>query len=390
MSNTGYVKFESLEEYDEITGNSTGVTKPNVEGDPDYIGPEFDGVTCPIPFPPPALLFPPSGFETFYGTEILLESLKIGDNPLNKVEFYSNDLLLDQKTSSPYELIYEIPQGINNILVKAFNGNGTITTGNVPISLIGSDIRPSNNTTNSTTLVDDYKSDSIASNFTIISEIWLRDDISRIYRSQSEIDNYFHSMVSAAGAYKSNGMRGIPYINQQPVLIFTGDVSDNIINIGSDRPVFINNDNTQVGFAFSEFSLEPNIYIFDLIFKYQTKPNILIMRTSTTSDDSLLFGINLDGDLFVKESNNPTITIPSRQINFQHGCKIGLMLDSTTYDVYLNGEKVMSGIKNDNDYTSVFLDDNSGNAFDGYIFSVSKVQPEATQFNLENLTEKRI
>lgn len=49
MANTGYKGWNTLEEYNINTGQATGNTKPNVEGDPDYVAPVYDDVICPIP-----------------------------------------------------------------------------------------------------------------------------------------------------------------------------------------------------------------------------------------------------------------------------------------------------------------------------------------------------
>lgn len=48
MARTGYKGYATLEEYDTVTGLPTGETKPNVEGDPDYVAPVEDLSTCPI------------------------------------------------------------------------------------------------------------------------------------------------------------------------------------------------------------------------------------------------------------------------------------------------------------------------------------------------------
>lgn len=43
----GKLAFESLEEIDLETGLPTGKTKPNIEGDPDYIPPTVNETECP-------------------------------------------------------------------------------------------------------------------------------------------------------------------------------------------------------------------------------------------------------------------------------------------------------------------------------------------------------
>lgn len=47
--NTGYKAWTTLEQYRADTGVATGLTKPNDPEDPDYVPPEFDPDTCPLP-----------------------------------------------------------------------------------------------------------------------------------------------------------------------------------------------------------------------------------------------------------------------------------------------------------------------------------------------------
>lgn len=47
--NTGLKVYAILIEMSTLTGQPTGVTKPNVPSDPDYIAPVVDHVTCPLP-----------------------------------------------------------------------------------------------------------------------------------------------------------------------------------------------------------------------------------------------------------------------------------------------------------------------------------------------------
>ncbi|MBV7533765.1 hypothetical protein [Chitinophaga sp. sic0106] len=48
MANTGKKHFALLVQYSATTGLPTGVLKPNVPGDPDYVEPVVDGVACPF------------------------------------------------------------------------------------------------------------------------------------------------------------------------------------------------------------------------------------------------------------------------------------------------------------------------------------------------------
>lgn len=48
MANTGIKVVLTLQQIDDNTGIPTGLTKPNIQGDPDYIAPYLDLVDCPI------------------------------------------------------------------------------------------------------------------------------------------------------------------------------------------------------------------------------------------------------------------------------------------------------------------------------------------------------
>lgn len=49
MANTGEKGWRTLEQYDTATGTATGVTKPNIDTDPDYVAPVEDLSMCPVP-----------------------------------------------------------------------------------------------------------------------------------------------------------------------------------------------------------------------------------------------------------------------------------------------------------------------------------------------------
>src|SRR5690606_33309794 len=44
----GYQGWNTLEEYDTYHGDATGITKPNVPGDPDYVAPVYNLSACSI------------------------------------------------------------------------------------------------------------------------------------------------------------------------------------------------------------------------------------------------------------------------------------------------------------------------------------------------------
>lgn len=47
--NTGQKAYATLEQYYLDDNTPTGVTKPNVISDPDYVAPVTDTTTCPLP-----------------------------------------------------------------------------------------------------------------------------------------------------------------------------------------------------------------------------------------------------------------------------------------------------------------------------------------------------
>jgi hypothetical protein len=50
MSNTGVKIYRFLKEVNIVSGLPTGLVKPNVSSDPDYVAPVADYATCPIEF----------------------------------------------------------------------------------------------------------------------------------------------------------------------------------------------------------------------------------------------------------------------------------------------------------------------------------------------------
>jgi hypothetical protein len=49
MANTGYKGWRILEQFDDVLNTLTGLEKPNVTGDPDYIAPVLNTEACPLP-----------------------------------------------------------------------------------------------------------------------------------------------------------------------------------------------------------------------------------------------------------------------------------------------------------------------------------------------------
>ncbi|KRT13714.1 hypothetical protein ASU31_23035 [Pedobacter ginsenosidimutans] len=63
MANTGYVGYSTLEQYIISNGSATGVTKPNISSDEDYIGPVKDESVCPPQ-------------QRFYNSEVIVYGTK--------------------------------------------------------------------------------------------------------------------------------------------------------------------------------------------------------------------------------------------------------------------------------------------------------------------------
>src|ERR1700744_1552994 len=47
MGYNGYKKYQILVQYDACTNQPTGIVKPNLPTDPDYVAPVYDPVMCP-------------------------------------------------------------------------------------------------------------------------------------------------------------------------------------------------------------------------------------------------------------------------------------------------------------------------------------------------------
>lgn len=96
--NTGNTGYATLEEYNTGTGTPTGVTKPNDSGDPDYIPPFSDPLTCPTG---------PDVTTASYGSN--LEIAKVEANYGTSVYF---DTVTDTEAGG-YQYLRALPRNIN-------------------------------------------------------------------------------------------------------------------------------------------------------------------------------------------------------------------------------------------------------------------------------------
>lgn len=85
MSNTGRKIVTTLKQYNVTTATYTGLTKPNVPGDPDYIPPVTDTDTCPLPigFTCPTIAL--AAAEDFIGYSFSMTPADYANTSINKV-----------------------------------------------------------------------------------------------------------------------------------------------------------------------------------------------------------------------------------------------------------------------------------------------------------------
>lgn len=112
INNTGRKFNTFLEQYDVVTGRATGLTKPNVPADPNFIDPVYDETTCPIFVP-----FTVIADRGLQGATFALSGGK--DNQTLTVGSPSPGTLLTQIGRDVYLLTCSLP---NNVLSVTVNG----------------------------------------------------------------------------------------------------------------------------------------------------------------------------------------------------------------------------------------------------------------------------
>lgn len=113
---TGMVAYSVLNQFDNLSGDYTGESKPNVEGDPDYVAPYEDLVRCPL------------GLGFIYLAEI---TRKINSQSIIFEVVSVNDfnILIKKENDFSSETIAEtgtVSAGTHTLSVPMFNGNGYI------------------------------------------------------------------------------------------------------------------------------------------------------------------------------------------------------------------------------------------------------------------------
>lgn len=103
--NTGYIAYLNLEEYFLDNGEATGVTTPNILGDPNYIPPSYNTILCPLPSVTPSItptpsLSPSSSFQLYLNAKI-------------------NGILLSDESASVH---YKINAGSWNYITDIWDG----------------------------------------------------------------------------------------------------------------------------------------------------------------------------------------------------------------------------------------------------------------------------
>jgi hypothetical protein len=119
--NTGYQGYATLQEYNIETLVATGVTKDNIDSDPDYIAPVFDIVAC---------VAGPDNTKVTYGAKLQVAKVEFRQNP--SVFFYG-DTVTDTEAGG-YQYLVSLPsQTTTHISVKAKTLDSSNTTGNVVV-----------------------------------------------------------------------------------------------------------------------------------------------------------------------------------------------------------------------------------------------------------------
>lgn len=134
---TGYKGWENLEEYDTYHGTATGVTKPNVPSDPDYVAPVYDPATCSLQ--EEFLLFtttstsPSFAFTLATGsTPVIVEAKSAGTVIYSSTESASSGKTLDLSAGSGNISIWvKGPVGVNGSVTQVVSNSNSVTSENM-------------------------------------------------------------------------------------------------------------------------------------------------------------------------------------------------------------------------------------------------------------------
>jgi len=171
--NTGYQKYNALEQYDVGTGIATGSTKSNVSFDIDYIAPVYNETTCPLPViedtyawegyqpfcetivtaePIPDEPFPPPvencrvHFSGLLMSDIIIQYIEGDSDPLIYSKIYEEDIYSEFVGSGEYpdnELAF--PKAVSwtfdgiaiDVGTRLIIYEGKNFTGNILLNIIG-------------------------------------------------------------------------------------------------------------------------------------------------------------------------------------------------------------------------------------------------------------
>jgi hypothetical protein len=127
MANTGYKAWSTLEEYFTDTGDATGITKPNVDTDPDYVAPVYDTTMCPV-----ADTTSPSSFTQSYESQTS-DSISISwTQATDNVGVVQYNILAEQ-VGEPTPHMYSTSVN-NSTFAHTLNGLVTDSTYDVTVS----------------------------------------------------------------------------------------------------------------------------------------------------------------------------------------------------------------------------------------------------------------
>lgn len=135
----GYSGWSTLEEYDTYHGTATGNTKPNTIGDPDYVAPVYDAVSCPPQ--EQFLLFTTTSnassvdFEVGTVSTPVIMFARSGGSIINTGTESSNQnktLNLSANTGSA-EVWIRGPVGVKNLVTRIVSNSNSVTSENTSI-----------------------------------------------------------------------------------------------------------------------------------------------------------------------------------------------------------------------------------------------------------------
>lgn len=214
---------------------------------------------------------------------------------------------------------------------------------------------------------------------------WLGDEFYQV--SSTIYSNYYNNLHSAAGGFKAGTTAyGVNATNSATGYKDTGTYD--VTYVSGDRPRFICTRTTDIALTCGYNSKAGNLYIIRCDLDYTFKPNYLMVRTTSGGYDAIEVGINSSGHLYAKATLNTAVTWTGATASDFVNCKIGIYKNATSYDIYLNGVKRLTGTCEDVAYRG-FRTLNPvvpSYSFVGNLYSVMSILEDLTETQINTLT----